>query len=115
MDYRYGDGYSKIGIHNCALPTSHVRSTKHEALKNSDKVRQISPRTYSCPHGIANQGCQADQQGRSSCKSLENLSHPSSIISPKPSTSDILASHEPNDTTKVYSQVFCPRQNKHAK
>ena len=53
MAQAHCDGNLRIWIPKRALPTSHVTSTKHEAIKVLDKGKQHHPRTRSCPHAIA--------------------------------------------------------------
>ena len=78
-------GNSKIGIPKRALPTSSVIGTTHEAIKVLDKGKQIIQEPALAPMVLPIKNVKSTyQQGGSSCKSLENLSHPSSTISPIP-------------------------------
>ena len=76
-------GNSRIWIPKRALPTSYVTSTNHEAIKDSDKGKQISQEPALVPMVLPIKDVKSTyQQGGSSCKYLENFSHPISIISP---------------------------------
>ena len=96
-----------------------MTSTKHEAIKVLDKGKQIIQEPALAPIVLPIQDVKSTyEQGESSCKSLENLSHPSSIISPIPSPADILAPQAPNDTTEViissvlaYSKTNTPNED----
>ena len=112
-------GNSKIGIPKRALSTSYVTSTAHEAIKVLDKVKQISQEPALAPMVLPIKDVKPTyQQGRSSCKSLENFSHPISIISPISSLAGTLAPQASHDNTMAmlpsvlaYSRTSTPKED----
>ena len=116
MAQAHCDGNLRIDIPKRTLSTSYVASIAPEAITILDKVKQISQKYALDPMVLPIKDVKPTyQQGKSSWSSLENLSQSLPIISPISSPADIPAPQTSNATTKVFSPVFCPRKNKHAK
>ena len=113
MTQAHCDGNLRIGIPKRTLPTSYVASIEPKAITILDKVKQISQKYALDPMVLPIKDVKPTyQQGKSSCKSLKNLSHPLTIISPISSLAYILAPQTSGMILRwLCSQVFCPTAN----